>query len=55
MPVQVNAVVHRESRSLAPGTEDDIKVILSMKALTKGRETSPEHMNRGAFTIFHIL
>ena len=47
MPAQVSAVVQRESRSLAPGTEDDIKLISSMKALTKGRETFPEYMKQG--------
>ena len=49
MPAQVSAVAQCESRSLAPGTVDDIKLISSMKALTKGRETFPEYMNGGAF------
>ena len=46
---QVIAAAQRESRSLAPLTEDDIKLISSMKALTKGRETFPEYMKHGAF------
>ena len=49
MPPQVSVVVERESRSLAPATEDDIKVISSMKALTKDRETFPEYMKHGGF------
>ena len=49
MPAQVNAAVECESRLLAPGTEEDIKLISSMKALTKGREIFPEYMNEGAF------
>ena len=49
MPAQVSAVIQRESRSLAPATEDDIKLISSMKALTKGRETFPKFMKFGAF------
>ena len=49
MPAQVSAVVQHESRSLAPATEDDIKLISSMKVLTKGRETLPEYMKHGAF------
>ena len=48
MPAQASAVVQRESRSLAPATEDDIKLISSMKALTKGRKTFPEYMKHGA-------
>ena len=49
MSPQVSAVVQRESRSLAPATEDDIKFTSFMKALTKGRETFPEYMKHGAF------
>ena len=49
MPPQVSAVAQYESRSLAPGTEDDIKLTSSMKALTKCKETFPEYMNGGAF------
>ena len=48
MLAQVSAVVQCESRLLATGTEDD-KLISSMRALTKGRETFPEYMNGGAF------
>ena len=44
----VSAFVKHESRLLAPGTEDDIK-LSSMNALTKGRKTFPEYMNGGAF------
>ena len=36
-------------RPLTPTTEDNIKLISSMKALTKGRETFPEYMKQGAF------
>ena len=49
MLAQVSAVAQSESRSLAPATEDDIRLISSIKALTKGRETFPEYMKGGAF------
>ena len=49
MPPQVSVVAQHESRSLAPATEDDTKLISSMKALTKGREPFPEYMTQGAF------
>ena len=49
MLVQVSVAVHCESRSLAPATEDGIKLTSSMKALTKGRDTFPEYMKHGAF------
>ena len=53
MLAQVSAVVQCESRLLAPGTED-YKLISSMRALTKGRETFPEYMEV-LLTILHIL
>ena len=49
MPPQVSVVAQHESRSLAPATEDDTKLISSMKALTKGREPFPVYMTQGAF------
>ena len=49
MPAQVSAVLQRESRSLAPCAEDDIKLISYMKALTKGKETFPVYLNGDAF------
>ena len=49
MPAQVSAIVKCESRLLAPSTEDEIKLISSMKTLTKGRETFPEYMKHSAF------
>ena len=49
MPAQVSADVQCESRYLACATEDDIKLISSMKALTKGRETFPEYIKHGVF------
>ena len=49
MPAQVSADVQCESRSLASATKDDIKLISSMKALTKGRETFPEYIKHGVF------
>ena len=45
----INAVVQRDSRLLPPGTEDDIKLISSMKALIKGRGTFPDYIKGGAF------
>ena len=51
MPAEVSAFVQRASRLLAPATEDDIKLISSMKALTKGTKTFPEYMKHGAFDI----
>ena len=46
---EVSTAVQCESRLLAPPTEDDIKLLSSMKALIKGRETFPENMKHGAF------
>ena len=38
MPAQVSADVQHESRSLGSATKDNIRLISSMKALTKGRK-----------------
>ena len=51
MPAEVSTFVQHESRLLAPATEDDIRLISSMKALTKGTETFPQYMKHGAFDI----
>lgn len=49
MPAKARTVLQHESRSLAPATEEDIKLISSMKALIRDRETFPEYMKHGAF------
>ena len=41
--------MQRESRFLVPYTQDDIKPILSMNALTKESQSFPWYIKNGAF------
>ena len=48
IPAHSKAVAHRDKRFWAPETEEDIRLISSMKALINGSETLLELIKQGA-------
>lgn len=57
MPAHFKAVMHLERRFCAPETEDDIRLMSSIKSLTSGRDTflQDTKLGAGARTVYSSM